>query len=54
MGGLGMDRSIAMLLIGLVFGFGLGFVVAAANGITLDGHDHSADHGGHEEHGHRH
>lgn len=40
-----MDRSIAMLLIGLIFGGGLGFVVAAANGITLNGHDHSHDHG---------
>lgn len=42
-----MDRSIPMLLIGLVFGGGIGFVVAAANGITLDGHDHGAgmDHG---------
>lgn len=37
-----MDRSIPMLLIGLVFGAGLGFVFAAANGITLDGHDHGA------------
>ncbi|QRZ13333.1 hypothetical protein JWJ88_01330 [Paracoccus methylovorus] len=38
-----MDRSIPMLLIGLIFGGGMGFVIAAANGITLDGHDH----GGH-------
>ncbi len=43
-----MDRSIAMLLIGLIFGGGLGFVVAAANGITLNGHDHSHDHDGTE------
>ncbi|SEL89033.1 hypothetical protein SAMN05444413_12027 [Roseivivax marinus] len=35
-----MDRSIPLLLIGLMFGGGLGFTVAAANGITLDGHDH--------------
>ncbi|MDK3074508.1 hypothetical protein QO034_15530 [Sedimentitalea sp. JM2-8] len=35
-----MDRSIPLLLIGLVFGGGLGFTIAAANGITLDGHDH--------------
>ncbi|MBT0779955.1 MULTISPECIES: hypothetical protein [Paracoccus] len=37
-----MDRSIPMLLIGLIFGGGMGFVIAAANGITLDGHDHGA------------
>ena len=36
-----MDRSIPLLLIGLVFGGGIGFTLAAANGITLDGHDHS-------------
>lgn len=35
-----MDRSIALLVIGLVFGGGIGFVVAASSGITLDGHDH--------------
>ncbi|SIQ54773.1 hypothetical protein SAMN05421641_10988 [Paracoccus thiocyanatus] len=41
-----MDRSIPMLLIGLIFGGGMGFVAAAANGITLDGHHHGAhDHG---------
>ena len=38
-----MDR-IALLLIGLVFGGGIGFVVAAGAGATLDGHDH-ASHG---------
>lgn len=36
-----MDRTIPMLLIGLVFGGGLGFTLAAAGGVTLDGHDHS-------------
>lgn len=36
-----MDR-IAMLLIGLVFGAGIGFVVAASYGVALDGHDHAA------------
>lgn len=55
-----MDRSIPMLLIGLAFGFGAGFAVAAGNGITLDGHDHAdpAHHGhaagtpaGHGDHG---
>ena len=44
-----MDRSIPLLLIGLVFGGGLGFTLAAANGVTLDGHDH-ADHGQHAGH----
>lgn len=37
-----MDRSIAMLVIGLVFGGGIGFVIAAGNGVTLGGHDHDA------------
>lgn len=43
-----MDRTIPVLLIGLVFGGGIGFTLAAANGITLDGHDHAdpAHHGG--------
>ena len=40
-----MDRSIPLLLIGLVFGGGIGFVIAASNGATLDGHDHATDHG---------
>ncbi len=40
-----MNRAIAMLIIGLVFGGGLGFVLAAANGVTLDGRDHATDHG---------
>ena len=49
-----MDR-LALLLIGLVFGGGIGFVVAAGTGATLDGHDH-AEHGseatvtGHDAH----
>lgn len=42
-----IDRSIALLIIGLVFGGGIGFVIAAGNGITLDGHDHSTDLEGH-------
>ena len=42
-----MERSVAMLAIGLILGGGIGFVVAAANGITLDGHDH----GSHDMHG---
>ncbi len=35
-----MARSLALFAIGLVFGGGAGFVVAAANGVTFDGHDH--------------
>lgn len=38
-----MDRSVAMLLIGLIFGGGIGFIIAANAGVTLDGHDHSAN-----------
>lgn len=41
-----MDRRILMLLIGLVFGTGFGFLLAASQGVTLDGHDHATDHGG--------
>ena len=40
-----MNRALAMLIIGLVFGGGLGFILAAANNATLDGHDHATDHG---------
>lgn len=35
-----MERSLALFAIGLVFGGGIGFVVAAGNGVTFDGHDH--------------
>lgn len=45
-----MDRSLALLAIGLIFGGGIGFVVAAANGVTLDGHDH-VETGTHDGHG---
>jgi len=43
-----MARSLALFAIGLVFGGGAGFVLAAANGVTFDGHDHGdpAHHGG--------
>lgn len=43
-----MSRSLALFAIGLVFGGGAGFVIAAGNGVTFDGHDHGApaDHGG--------
>lgn len=39
-----MDRSIPLLLIGLFFGGGIGFVAAAGSGVTLDGHDHRSHH----------
>lgn len=38
-----MDR-LGLFVIGLIFGGGFGFLVAAGNGITLDGHDHAMDH----------
>lgn len=52
-----MPRSLALFGIGLVFGGGFGFVIAASNGTTLAGHDHAdpAQHGGRAEtaaHGH--
>ncbi len=43
-----------MLVIGLVFGAGLGFTIAAANGITLGGHDHGAHGHGDAQAGHDH
>lgn len=36
-----MDRALVLFVIGLVFGGGIGFVTAAGNNITLDGHDHA-------------
>lgn len=47
-------RTFMLFIIGLVFGAAGGFVVAAGNGISLDGHDHAdpahhaagMDHGG--------
>jgi len=38
-----MDRSVLLLLVGLVFGAGIGFTFAAANGVSLNGHDHAHD-----------
>ncbi|MXY33296.1 MAG: hypothetical protein F4186_13335 [Boseongicola sp. SB0676_bin_33] len=38
-----MNRSFALFVIGLAFGGGIGFVLAAANGVTLDGHVHADD-----------
>ena len=37
-----MDRALWLFLIGLVFGGGLGFTLAAGYGVTFDGHDHAA------------
>lgn len=36
-----MDRTLPLFIIGLLFGGGIGFAIAAGNGITFDGHDHS-------------
>ncbi|MDW4496468.1 hypothetical protein R5H30_00625 [Sulfitobacter sp. D35] len=43
-----MDRGLFLFLIGLVFGGGIGFLLAAGYGVTLDGHDH----GDSEQHDH--
>ena len=43
-----MPRSLALLLIGLLLGGGIGFFLAAANNVALDGHHHpEADRAGH-------
>lgn len=36
-----MNRTLSLFAIGLIFGGGIGFTIAAGNGITFDGHDHS-------------
>lgn len=43
-------RGLGLFAIGLIFGGGIGVVLVASQGITLDGHDHgdAAQHGGHE------
>lgn len=41
-----MRNPIAFLIIGLFFGTGIGFLWAASQGITLDGHDHVTGHTG--------
>ena len=38
-------RQTALMVITALFGGLLGFLIAASNGITLDGHDHHTDHG---------
>ncbi|NNE53915.1 MAG: hypothetical protein HKN30_16125 [Sulfitobacter sp.] len=42
-----MDRSLPLFVLGLIFGGGLGFAIAASMGFTFDDHDHSnpAHHG---------
>lgn len=49
-----MQKPLALLVIGLFFGTGLGFLAAASNGITLDGHDHNVTAGAAMDHGHAH
>lgn len=36
-----MSRPLALFAIGLLFGGGAGFVIAAGNGVTFEGHDHA-------------
>ena len=47
-----MGRGLGLFAIGVIFGGGTGFLVAAGQGITLDGHDHSdaAHHGAAVDH----
>jgi hypothetical protein len=49
-----MARAIPLLLIGLFLGGVIGFTIAAANGITFDGHDHGPpmQRGAQESHDH--
>ena len=44
-----MSRPLALFAIGLVFGGGVGFLVAASSGAVLEGHEHGGGdgHGGH-------
>lgn len=50
-----MPRSLEILAIGLLLGGGIGFFLAAANNVALDGHRHgpaaASDRAGHERHG---
>ncbi|MCY3830692.1 MAG: hypothetical protein OXF89_16305 [Rhodospirillaceae bacterium] len=45
-----MPRSLALLIIGLFFGGGIGFFLAAANNVALDGHHHPPGAGKAEPH----
>jgi hypothetical protein len=47
-----MSRTLSLFVIGLVFGGGLGFSIAAGNGVTFDGHEHAdpSAHGGAMDH----
>ncbi len=46
-----MSRSLALFAIGLIFGGGVGFVIAASSGSTFDSHDHAdpSQHGSNAE-----
>lgn len=44
-----MNKGLALLLIGLFFGTGFGFLLSASSGAQLTGHDHGAhDHAAHD------
>ncbi|KIN63020.1 hypothetical protein Z946_1883 [Sulfitobacter noctilucicola] len=47
-----MSRSLALFVIGLTFGGGIGFAIAAASGAQFEGHDHNdpAHHGATADH----
>lgn len=46
-----MPKTFAFLIIGLFFGTGLGFLLAATSGAQMEAHDHSAhDHGKSHDH----
>ena len=55
-----MPKSLIMLVIGLFFGTGLGFVLSASTGAEISGHDHGAgdpaahDHASHDGAAHDH
>ena len=39
-----MSRRLLAMTALFLLASGIGFVVAASNGVTLDGHDHAQDH----------
>ncbi|MEP5731478.1 MAG: hypothetical protein ABJL67_19140 [Sulfitobacter sp.] len=47
-----MNRTLSLFAIGLIFGGGIGFTLAAGYGVTFDGHDHGdpAHHGASTDH----